>query len=721
MVIAVKKTETMLMQYASERGRRKVSIPLKAVSYDVEIVSGLAIVTQKRVFRNEERQPIEATLTFPVAYESVVSDVRAIVGGRTLVGVAKAKHAARKVYENAMDDGKATVLHEELMRGLHMVSAGNIAPGDEIIVKATCVAPLSMVGGIGRMRIPLTIGAIYGTSPLIDSDDILADGEAMDAAVSVRGADGVRVNGTDASSVTTVRTSSVIDIAIPAPSLVPLRAKMPSGSWAGISFEIPAAVTRPLDVDLMLDTSGSMAEGANRWKTKWQALLEGLGSALKSVDEQDVFRFWTFSSDCILRGAANGIKAAARLSTIPFDNMGTELAEAVHKVARSRSEANILLVTDGKSYREIDFDVIRKSGARFTVVLIGRSAFESRVAHLAALTGGQMFVVDPSDDVAAVVSAALLSMRSSASSMTATENPEASLVRVIGGLRVSVAYSTGEPEGREVTHAAAYAASLAVSALPAEAAGKLAEETGIVSHLTSIVMVDYEGGEVDGIAVTRKVGLAESDEMSGVILAASAAPVRASAFYSAPLLVGSGVMRSMNLVAETSDFADVGLEAFGGGYVAQDSAGDVGGSWRGRPRGVSTKGFGGRISKKITTTVETTIMDTRPAGFWGNIEYPFGSHDVPTSMFDWTLIAEVINCKNSLAGGFEEKYAIVLSARAEVVELAQALGKDVLHVALALIASKKGNGDRIAERIARKVLDGADPSKLAIALAQIPG
>ncbi|MCV9964411.1 VIT domain-containing protein [Pararhizobium sp. BT-229] len=721
MAIAVKKTETMLTQFVTQRRHAKAPVPLKAVSYNVEIVSGLAIVKQKRVFRNDEKQPIEATLTFPVGYDSVVSDVRATVDGRLLVGVAKAKQEARKTYEKALDDGKATVLHEELMRGLHMVSAGNIASGAEITVEATYVAPLAMVAGIGRLRIPLTIGAIYGTSPLIASDDILADGAAIDAAVSVRGADGIRINGADASSVTTVKTSAVIDIAVTSPSLAPVHARMPSGSWANVSFAIPAAAARPLDADLMLDTSGSMAEGASRWKTKWQALVEGLGSALKTVDSQDGFRFWTFSNDCILRGAAKGPEAADRMSSIPFDNMGTELAEAVHKVAQSRSEANILLVTDGQSYREIDFDIVRKSGARFTVVLIGRSAFESRVAQLAALTGGQMFVVDPSDDVAAVASAALLSMRSAASPVKANDDPEASVERVIGGLEVSVAYSAEEPEGRETPHAAAFAAALAVSALPSDAAGKLAEAVGIVTHLTSIVMVDYEGGEVDGIAVTRKVGLAEPDE-SGVILAASAAPVRVSAFYSAPSLVGAGSLRSMNLVAES--LADAGLEAFGGGYVAPDSAADVGGAWLGRPRGIATKGIGGHVSKKVTKTVETvetTIVDTGAAGFWGQIEYPFGSHDVPTSMFDWTLIAEVINGKNSLGGGFDEKYALILSARIEVVELAKALGKDILHVALALIASKKGDGNRMAERIVRKVLDGADPAKLAAALAQIPG
>jgi hypothetical protein len=717
----------MLRAYAFQKSHRKVPVPLKAVSYDVEIVSGLAIVKQKRVFRNDEKQPIEATLTFPVGYDAVVSDVRAIIDGRLMVGSAKAKQEARKTYEKALDDGKATVLHEELMRGLHMVSAGNIAAGAEITVEATYVAPLAVVAGNGRLRIPLTIGAIYGTSPLIASDDILADGEAIEAEVSVRGADGIRINGTEASGVAKVKTSAVIDIAVPALSLGPIKAKMPSGSWANVDFAVPAVSERPLDAELLLDTSGSMRE-AGRQKTKWDAVVEGTCSALKTVMDEDGFRFWTFSNECVLRGSAKGKDAATRASSIPFDNGGTELAEAVHKVANSRSEGNILLVTDGQSHREIDFDIVRKSGARFTVVLIGRSAFGSRVAQLAAITGGQMFVVDPPDDVAGVVSAALLSMRSAASPVKADENPEATVKRTIGGLVVSVEYSSDDVEGREVPQAAAFAANLAVAALPTEAAGKLAETAGIVTHLTSIVMVDHEGGEVDGIAVTRKVGLAEPEERGMSLLSAS--PMRGMAFASAAPARAMHSATTLGLSASGGGAGDDALEmAYGGGFVQQESADQASGSWLGRSRGITSKGIGakvgGFVSKvtKTVETVETTIVETMPPSFSPYPEYPFGSHDLPPTFFDWTIFAEVINGNPSalISGGLDQRYALIVAAKTEVVALAKSLGRDVLHVALALVARKKGDGDRTAERIARKVLEGADPAKLAAALAQIPG
>jgi hypothetical protein len=706
----------MLNGYVFQRSHRNVPVPLKAVSYNVYVVSGLAIVNQKRVFKNEESQPIEATLTFPVGYDAVVSDVRATIDGRILVGVAKAKQEARKTYEKALDDGKATVLHEELMRGLHMVSAGNLAAGAEITVEATYVAPLALVSNIGRLRIPLTIGAIYGTSPLIASDDIATGGAAIEAAISVQGADGVLINGSDASGVSTVSTSAVIDISIPSPSLFPLRAKMPSGSWATVSFAFPTSSERPIDGELLLDTSGSMREGNGRTKTKWDALVEGLKAALAKIRAEDEFRFWTFSNECLLRGSAKGVDAVRTASAIPFDNGGTELAGAVHAVAKSRFEANILLVTDGQSHREIDFDIIRNSGARFTVVLIGKAAFGSRVAQLAAMTGGQLFVVDPKDDVAAVVSAALLSMRSAASPIKASEDAEASIVRTIGGLAVSVGYSATEAEGQDVSEVSAFAANLAVSALPEGKAGKLAEAAGIVTHLTSIIMVDYEGGEVDGIAVTRKVNLAQPEE--SLQLRGSSA-MRGMAF-SASAPVG----RAMHMIAGSSfDAGGGGMDSAAADFMQAESVADAAGaSWLGRSRGIATKGIS-RSIKTVTKTVETTILEGIPSSFNPEPPFPFGVQDLSNPFFDWSVVAEVINGNRSAMtqGGSDEVYAKVLASTSEVVELAKSLGRDVFHVALAVIASKKGNGNRTATRIARKVLAGADPEKLSAALARIPG
>ncbi len=140
-------------------------IPLKSTSYDIEIAAGLAVVKLVRTFRNDEQRPIEATITFPVPFDAVVTGIEAKVGDRVLVGKAKAKAAARETYEDAIDRGKPAVLHEELLRGLHMLSVANVAPGVEIEVTATFVAPLSLAAGAAQLRIPVTVGQIYGELP----------------------------------------------------------------------------------------------------------------------------------------------------------------------------------------------------------------------------------------------------------------------------------------------------------------------------------------------------------------------------------------------------------------------------------------------------------------------------------------------------------------------------------------------------------------------------
>jgi hypothetical protein len=258
-------------------------------------------------------------------------------------------------------------------------------------------------------------------------------------------------------------------------------------------------------------------------------------------------------------------------------------------------------------------------------------------------------------------------------------------------------------------------------------AGKLAEAAGIVTHLTSIVMVDHEGGEVDGIAVTRKVGLAEPEERGMAML--SAPSMNSLSFACAGLPKAMRGMAAVGLSASGGGAPDEAPEmAYSAGIVQQEGADQASGAWLGRSRGIK-KGImtkvGSLVSKvtKTVETVETTIVETMPPSFSPHPEYPFGSHDVPPTFFDWTLVAEVINGNPSalIMGGYDQTYALILAAKREVVELARSLGRDVLHVALALVAKKKGDGDRTAERVARKVLEGADPAKLAAALAQIPG
>lgn len=101
-------------------------IPLIATSYDITVVGGLARVVQTRLFRNQELRSIEAALTFPVPLHAVLYSLEARVDGQMLKAVAKPNDAARDTYEDAVDRGNTAVLHEELLRGVHMLSVAHV-------------------------------------------------------------------------------------------------------------------------------------------------------------------------------------------------------------------------------------------------------------------------------------------------------------------------------------------------------------------------------------------------------------------------------------------------------------------------------------------------------------------------------------------------------------------------------------------------------------------
>src|SRR5215475_1115609 len=110
-------------------------MPLVATRFDVIFDAGLATVTTTRTFRNAELASIEATLTFPVPVHATLFGLQARIGERVLHARAQRKDAARAEYEAAIDRGKTAVLHEEVLRGVHMLSVGHVPPGAEVTVE----------------------------------------------------------------------------------------------------------------------------------------------------------------------------------------------------------------------------------------------------------------------------------------------------------------------------------------------------------------------------------------------------------------------------------------------------------------------------------------------------------------------------------------------------------------------------------------------------------
>jgi hypothetical protein len=113
----------------------------------------------------------DATVTFPIPVHATMVALTASIDDRTLTAKAQRKQTARDTYEAAIDDGKTAVLHEEALRGVHILSVGHIPPGKE--VKVANVWAMPRQGDMSMVRIPMTVGDIFGRSPLPDSDDLM--------------------------------------------------------------------------------------------------------------------------------------------------------------------------------------------------------------------------------------------------------------------------------------------------------------------------------------------------------------------------------------------------------------------------------------------------------------------------------------------------------------------------------------------------------------------
>src|SRR5262245_10972967 len=240
-------------------------VPLVATRFDVLIDGGLAVVTTSRTFRNTESVSIEATITFPVPVHATLFALKARIGERVLDARAKRKDAAREDYEGALERGKTAVLHEEVLRGVHMLSVGHVAPGAEIEVQSSFAVALTNLNGRGALRIPLTVGDIYGRSGLPDSDDLAYGGRLppADLAVECRGGTVALIGGALAEGRAKVALNAPIDLEVSGWSSRDLIGRAADGRTVTLRIEPTAAADAPLDVAILVDHSGSMQEACD--------------------------------------------------------------------------------------------------------------------------------------------------------------------------------------------------------------------------------------------------------------------------------------------------------------------------------------------------------------------------------------------------------------------------------------------------------------------------
>ncbi len=498
--------------------------PLARTAVEVELRRGLATVTLTRTFRNEEERPLEVLLTWPAPSAAVLFRLEAVVGGRRIVARAAPRAEASETYEGALGRGVAAVRHQELLPGIHLLSVGNLAPGAEVEVSGTWAQPLQVEEDTRRLRIPLTIGQVYGRSGLDEGIEPRTDGAPASADLRVRCESGsVRVEGAPAEPAAPdgrfrCSTDAPIDLEVTGAESGPLTGTAADGRTVTMAIE-PVTGDGTVEVAVLVDRSRSMeepwggsgprSENEDRQLTKWAALRTSLRRLEADLGPGDRLELWEFDSRArrVGSGPEGAGEFARAVQLLGPPRGGTEIGRALGTVRAGSAAPALLLITDGKSHA-LDTERFLSSGRRLVVILMGEDSLDSGLARLAVDSGGDFFIAGP--DIGATLRAALSGLRTPGGPaqyrVAATHRRGAELfdhreilrrvLAVRGGARITAAWTARRPEpGNEDSRAvAALAAGLGLGFLPAADAARVAVEEGIASSRSDLLLVDEAGG-----------------------------------------------------------------------------------------------------------------------------------------------------------------------------------------------------------------------------------
>jgi len=500
-------------------------IPLISTDHDVVIAAGLAVVSTHRLFKNVEPTNIEAVLTFPLPVHATLFELIAEVDGRILHASAQQRAEARRTYEDAIDRGKSAVLHEELLRGIHMISVANIQSGGEIKITIKWAMPLSVIGDRAYLRIPQTVGEVYGRSNLTEADALLTGGSKQLVSVSVRSDGNTEIIGEKmVDGLAKLFDSKPIDIVTDLWEPQSIIGNNRSGQSISLTLSPQPGGQRALNLAVMVDRSGSMDHdfGGEGSMSAHEAAKNGLVSLASRLSERDFVDLWEFDTGCKRVGSVSDGSKSALLSLVANlspPKGGTEIGRSIGAVNAISSAKDILLLTDGLS-NELDVEELSDTDRRISVILIGENSLESRIGHLAALTGGDIFIAT-AKDLSEVMTAAVEGLRRDFTPLPHIEKMPKTLECIRNNVRINAEWSSrgSEPIFPEFDRAAvAVATSLIVSCASVDVASKTAASEGIVTHLTSLVLVDEASVVQEELPSLRKVALPQSNASYSVTL-----------------------------------------------------------------------------------------------------------------------------------------------------------------------------------------------------------
>lgn len=168
-IFAQNSTEGALFA-VSEKGKELGACPLKRANVKTDISGFVARVTVVQEFQNDFREPIEAVYTFPLSQNSAVDSMTMKIGERTIHGTIMRREEAKKVYEDAKNDGKTASLLDQERPNIFTQAVANILPNEKIVIEISYVETLKYEDGAYEFVFPMTIAPRYNPASVKAED-----------------------------------------------------------------------------------------------------------------------------------------------------------------------------------------------------------------------------------------------------------------------------------------------------------------------------------------------------------------------------------------------------------------------------------------------------------------------------------------------------------------------------------------------------------------------
>jgi len=353
----------------------------------INVAGPVARTQLTQTFKNDSNEWLNALYVFPLPENAAVDHLQMHIGERIIEGQIEEKQQAKKIFEQAKQEGKKASLIEQQRPNLFTNSIANIGPGESIIITIEYQQTLGYEQGAYQLRFPMTITPRYypqasvadvnaATPTVYPAQDVLM--EDMDIEVNLHSGLAVQRLTSEFHAIQTTeqgpgdyvvrlakQTIANQDFVL---SWQPILNHSPAiahfqqtvnGQHYGLLMIYPPSPASQVkqvlerEVIYVLDTSGSMAgESLNQAK---RALLLAL-SELRANDSFNIIEFnsyaqnlWPNSKPATLAAITEARNFIVNLSA----NGGTEMASALHLALTQSTKQEpagirqVVFITDG--------------------------------------------------------------------------------------------------------------------------------------------------------------------------------------------------------------------------------------------------------------------------------------------------------------------------------------------------------------------------------------